>query len=160
MNEELGEFLGALRVLGEQEVDFVLIGALAMSYHGVVRGTADIDIVPDPGHENLARLHAALESLEAHVPGADPRFDPLSVQALGTGATVKCLTRYGELHIVQGQPGIPPYQELREQADEARLEGLSVAVCSYEHLVAMKRAAGRPQDEIDLADLRAARGEG
>ena len=34
-----------LRVLGEHEVEFVIIGGFALSAHGVIRGTKDIDIV-------------------------------------------------------------------------------------------------------------------
>jgi hypothetical protein len=39
------------------------------------------------------------------------------------------------------------------------LEGLDVQVCSLAKLRAMKRAAGRPRDLQDLADLAIAHGE-
>jgi hypothetical protein len=38
------------------EVRFVLIGGLALGSWGVIRGTKDCDIVPDPAPENLERL--------------------------------------------------------------------------------------------------------
>jgi hypothetical protein len=37
-----------LGVLAEHRVDFVIIGGFALSAHGVIRGTKDIDVVPDP----------------------------------------------------------------------------------------------------------------
>jgi hypothetical protein len=37
--------------------------------------------------------------------------------------------------------------------------GHQVRFCGYEHLVAMKEAAGRPEDLLDLERLRQARGE-
>jgi predicted nucleotidyltransferase len=46
-----------------------------------------------------------------------------------------------------------------DRALELEVEGVRFNVCSYEDLVAMKSATGRPQDEIDVADLRRARGE-
>lgn len=153
------EFISLLAALTAAGVDYVLIGGWALPVHGVTRTTLDVDIVPAPSRENLERLRVLLLELEAHVPGADPRFDPLATAALSTGATVECLTRLGELHLVQDQEGIPPYPELRARSVEVEVEGTRFAVCSYEDLVAMKLATGRPQDEIDVNDLRRARGE-
>jgi hypothetical protein len=38
-----------LRALSEAEVEFVLIGGLALGARGVVRGTKDVDVVVAPG---------------------------------------------------------------------------------------------------------------
>ena len=157
MSGELDEFLELLGALTDAAVDYVVIGALAVNYHGVVRGTEDIDIVPEPSPENLARLRGSLRGLEAHVPGADPRFDPLGRQALETGASVECLTRLGPLHIVQGQEGVPEYTGLSARSHAVELDGVRFRVCGFEDLVEMKRAAGRPQDEADINELERAR---
>jgi hypothetical protein len=37
------------------------------------------------------------------------------------------------------------------------MAGETIAICGLEHLRAMKRAAGRPRDLVDLDDLDAAR---
>ena len=153
------EFTSLLGALTQAGVDYVLIGGWALPVHGVTRTTVDVDIVPDPERGNLERLRSLLVELEAHVPGADPSLDPLSIAALTSGATVKCLTRLGELHVVQGQDGVPPYENLRARSLRLEVEGVEFRVCSYEDLVAMKSASARPQDEIDLTDLRRARGE-
>jgi hypothetical protein len=54
-----------LRVLAEHRVGFVIIGGFALSAHGVIRGTKDIDVVPDPRSKNIGRLAAALRALNA-----------------------------------------------------------------------------------------------
>ena len=54
-----------LWALAALDVDYVLIGGLAVQTHGHVRTTVDADIVPRPQHENLARLARALTRLEA-----------------------------------------------------------------------------------------------
>jgi hypothetical protein len=45
-----------LFALSQARVRFVVIGGVAVGVHGFVRATEDLDIVPDPDLENLARL--------------------------------------------------------------------------------------------------------
>ena len=47
------KLLGALE---QASVHFVVIGGFAVSAHGHLRATKDLDIVPDPDPENLERL--------------------------------------------------------------------------------------------------------
>jgi hypothetical protein len=56
------ELLLALR---DAHVRFVVIGGIAVGVHGHVRATKDLDIVPDPKSENVARLSSLLRELEA-----------------------------------------------------------------------------------------------
>ncbi len=60
-----------LRELVEGGVEFLLIGGVAVGYHGHVRATKDVDVVPNPERENLERLAKVLRELEAQVEGAD-----------------------------------------------------------------------------------------
>lgn len=62
----------------------------------------------------------------------------------------------GRLDIVQGLEGVPSFDELLSRATEAEVLGVDVAVCSVEDLRAMKQAAGRGQDLVDLESLDAA----
>ena len=45
-----------LVALTDANVEFVVIGGVAVGVHGFVRATKDLDIVPDPALENLTRL--------------------------------------------------------------------------------------------------------
>jgi hypothetical protein len=45
------------------DVRFIVVGGFAVSAHGYLRGTKDLDIVPDPDPENLQRLAGALSQL-------------------------------------------------------------------------------------------------
>ncbi len=68
-----------LELLHEREVRFVVIGGVAVAAHGYVRGTADLDLVPEPDPQNLKRMAQVLEELEATLPTVgDRRFDPSS----------------------------------------------------------------------------------
>lgn len=59
-----------LHVLFEYDVAYTVIGGLAVQAHGHTRTTQDVDLVPRPDPENLARLADALDSLvETDRPG-------------------------------------------------------------------------------------------
>ena len=60
---------------------------------------------------------------------------------------------------LSGVPGDHAYPTLARDATIVELAGLSVPVCSLAQLRAMKRAAGRPRDLQDLADLAIAHGD-
>lgn len=64
-------------LLHERDVRFVVIGGVAVAAHGYVRGTEDLDLVPDPDPQNLERLTAALDDLESTLPTVrGRRFSP------------------------------------------------------------------------------------
>jgi hypothetical protein len=54
-----------LRVLVTHQVDFLVVGAVAVQAHGYIRSTLDLDIVVRPTALNLSRLAEALADLEA-----------------------------------------------------------------------------------------------
>jgi hypothetical protein len=49
------------------------------------------------------------------------------------------------------------YADLDSAAVEDEVFGHRVRFCGFDHLIAMKEAAGRPEDEIDLRRLRESR---
>ncbi len=66
------------------------------------------------------------------------------------------MTDLGQVDVLQVVPHIPRYADMEAEAEVAELGGLKVRICSLRHLVAMKVAAGRPQDLADLEALRLA----
>jgi hypothetical protein len=100
--------------------------------------------------------------LEAHNFGTgdfDPAefpFDPLKPDDLREGGNFVLATRLGRLDIMQWVPGIPgdlALEHLTRGAIVTALGGRPVRVCSRDDLIAMKRAAGRSQDLLDLDEL-------
>lgn len=139
------------------EVRFVLVGGLAVNAWGYLRGTDDIDLVPDPEEENLSRLAAVLEELGGGVVVGEKVTTRSGIRTfLSAGDKTLVRTAWGEVDVLQGLPQIPRYAELRKAAELAELEGVEIMVCSLEHLRAMKRAAGRLIDQADLEGLEIA----
>lgn len=144
-----------LDTLIRHEVRFVVVGAVAVGAHGYVRGTADLDIVPADDQANLQRLRMALVELDATLPlGGDRPFDPArDAGPLEARKNMTLDTSLGGLDIIQRAPGVPTFPALDDEAIEAELLGVRVRICSLRHLRQMKKAAGRPQDAADLANL-------
>jgi hypothetical protein len=144
-----------LETLNHKEVRFVVIGGVAVGAHGYVRGTEDLDLVPDPDPDNLKRLTRALAELESTLPTAEERpFDPASdAGVIQRGGNVTAITRFGELDVVQRARGVPSYSQLEKDAVDSELLGIPVRVCSLTRLREMKEAQGREQDRADLANL-------
>lgn len=144
-----------LRRLAEANVDFVVVGGLAVNAWGVVRGTKDVDVVVSLDPENLKRIADVAIAAGGHVQQGETLLgSAFSIaSALAGGEQVAIETDLGRLDVVQGLDGVPSYPDLRSRASEVEILGTTVAVCSIQDLKAMKRAAGRTRDLVDLEDL-------
>lgn len=144
-----------LEALNEADVSFVVIGGVAVGAHGFIRGTEDLDIVPDPDPENLEHLSKVLEQLESTLPTVEERsFNPATdYGVIRRGGNVTAMTRFGGLDVVQRARGVPSYAQLADDAVESELLGIPVRICSLSRLREMKRAQDRTQDRLDLENL-------
>ena len=155
---------GILEALVQEEVEFLVIGGVAIGFHGFVRATKDVDVVPAPDSKNLTKLARVLRVLDAQIEGAEDFEDaelpdPLDPEALALGGNWVLRTRLGRFDVMQWIGEDALWEKLSPTAIEAEINGLPVKVVSYEGLVALKEHAGRPQDLVDLQRLREARDE-
>jgi hypothetical protein len=154
-----------LSALQTHEVRFVVVGGFSLAAHGVIRGTKDVDIAPAPDRTNLERLAKALHQLQATIDLGDIDSDELGIEldaeSFMQGGNFCLLTTYGRLDVMQELSGIHGYKDLRASAIEVSMPGVELPLlfAGYETLLAMKSAAGRDQDIVDIAELRRARGE-
>jgi len=145
----------------EADVRFVLVGGLAVNAWGYLRGTRDVDFVPDPAPENLARLDALLRELGGKVDVGGRLLDANSISTfLRTGDRTLVATDLGQVDVLQGLPQVPSFATLDEKAADIDLDGILVRVCSLEHLMEMKRSSNRDRDRDDVEALKAAQGQG
>src|SRR4029077_12097991 len=119
--------------------------------------TRDLDVVPDPDRGNLEKLDSLLKELGGRVDVGGQLLDSSSIATfLRTGDRTLVLTEFGQIDILQGLPQVPRFEELEKQARSVDIEGLTVRVCSLEHLLDMKRTSDRPRDHEDVEALEAA----
>ncbi len=144
-----------LRSLDDHEVEHVVFGAVALSFYGHVRATADLDIVVRPTDGNLRRVHDWLVELDAQlVTNPNRRFGPQERWKMLKGQSATVLTRLGQVDVVQHLPGLPDWDHLIADCERYELDGMSVAVIARATLVELKR---RRASGLDLADVEAIR---
>lgn len=145
-----------LPVLGRYEVDFLVIGGVAVIVHGYPRNTFDLDILPAPGTENKVRLAGALRELDARAFDEEAREIPLDLShpdGLAVG-NLFLTTKAGAFDLVNGvRPDLKRYRALDSRSITVTMGDLSVKVIGRDDLIAMKREAGREQDLADIAAL-------
>ena len=155
---------GILAALAAEEVEFLIIGGVAVGYHGHVRATKDVDVVPAPDPVNLEKLASVLRELGAEIEGAEDFEDvdlpdPRDPAALSEGGNWVLRTRLGRLDIMQWMGDAPLWESLSPAAIEDEIGGIQVRMVGYQDLISLKEQAARPEDLLDLERLREARGE-
>lgn len=150
----MNDFASALRDLNDAGVRYVIVGGLAVIRHGAVRATKDVDAAVSMDRENLARLAALLKRWEA----TNPDGTPLRTATLTAGATMALRTRHCFVDILSAQLLPAPFDAVLARSEVKRIDGVEAPICSLADLVAMKRAAGRSTDQLDLERLGDAHG--
>lgn len=146
-----------LERLVAQEIGFVLVGGLAVNAWGYLRATRDVDLVPEPSPENLAKLEALLCALGGKVDVGGRLLEGSAISTfLRAGDRTLVVTDLGQVDVLQGLPQVPRFADLEARAETVDIGGLVVRVCSLQHLLAMKRASDRPRDRDDVEALEAA----
>jgi hypothetical protein len=77
------------------------------------------------------------------------------VAMIGLGTTLRTRSPAGRLDVVGSPAGAAPYAKLHARSIPGRLGGQEVRLSGLDDLIAMKRAAGRPLDLQDIADITA-----
>jgi hypothetical protein len=133
---------------------YTLFGGLAVGALGLPRATKDIDLLIQSSPANVEAVVAALRSVFA-----DPALDEITAAEMESYG----LIRYGVADFdfvidLTTRLGEAVRFETLESAELTFL-GERVPVATPRALVRMKLAAGRPQDLLDVARLRAQFGE-
>jgi predicted nucleotidyltransferase len=139
-------------------VDYVVIGGVAVAVQGYGRSTKDLDITYATDTANLEALGKVLIAAQARLRGV-----PEDIPFIPDGRTLKRTqiltldTVDGGLDLLVDPSGAAPYDAMRSRADLVEFEDIQVRIVGLKDLLAMKHAAGRPQDLADIEALEAAR---
>jgi hypothetical protein len=150
-----------IKLLAGKEIDFVLVGGLAVALQGYQRVTMDVDVVLAMDAGNLERFIAA-----ARGAGLRPTI-PVPIESLANPELIEQWHREkGMLAFSLRRPDaqatvldvlvkpVVPYADLRRDALMVEMGTARVAVASIPHLIAMKTGTGRGKDKIDVDELQ------
>jgi len=135
-------FLDVVEILQRESVDYAVIGAFALSVHGTVRGTMDVDAVVYTSPRQLINLQATFDSagFRTELRRGDPD-DPIPAMLVLRD------NHENQVDLLGGLRGMDPGVFSRTM--EIPLMGVTLRIVGREDFIAMKCFAGSPQDLID-----------
>ncbi len=154
-SEQRTDFLEILRVLTEHRVDFIVVGGVCGALHGSPVLTYDLDIVHSRAPENVERLLAALQALDAHYRfGGMRKLAPGPTHLASEGHQL-LMTQFGPLDVLGVVGKSREYRDLLPHTEEANVgEGLTVRLLDLDTLIETKQEIGGEKDAAALAVLR------
>ena len=125
--------------LGQNQVEFVIVGGVAATVHGSTYVTYDLDFCYARDTSNLERLAKALGPLNPRLRDA-PESLPFvwDARTLCQGLNFTLTTDLGEVDLLGKISGIGPYDEVRSTSIDVELFGIQFAVLSLDGLIAAK----------------------
>ena len=143
------DFRDLLVLFADAGVEFVIVGAYALAFHGAPRASGDIDLFVRPTLANAQQVFDALARFGAPLESA--------------GVTAGDFAQPGAVY----QIGLPPrridvlteisgvtFDEAWTSRVVGEVEGRSVGFIGRAALLKNKEASGRPKDIADAARLR------
>jgi predicted nucleotidyltransferase len=154
------DFARVLQVLSQNQVSYLLVGGVAATVHGSARLTQDIDLLYQRSPENIRRVVQALQPyrpvLREAPPGVPFQWDE---RALTQGLNFTLATTLGDIDLFGELMGGWTFEKLAAHTIRVKVFGIECACLDLDHLIAVKRAAGRPKDLEAIAELEALREE-
>jgi len=155
--------------LADAQVEYVVVGGLAVIMHGHLRVTRDLDLVVGLTQDNCLRALVALETI-----GLRPRLPVAMADFADPTKRQDWIDNRNMLVFQLWDPANPErsvdvfvrepfnFATMRAEATVKDLDGVPIPVASIRHLIAMKQTAGRRHDLDDieaLQDIAAATGQ-
>jgi hypothetical protein len=148
------------------KIQYAVAGGVALVLHGVVRFTADLDLIVDLEQENLRRFVQSMTEL-----GYRPRNPVKAGDLLDPSIRKRWKQEHNMVDFSFIDPSQPmtlvdvfieekvPYQEVMREIVPMEARGITIPVVSLRHLKMLKKAAGRPQDLADIEAIEALESE-
>jgi hypothetical protein len=135
-----------LELLNSRGVDYVIVGAQSLAFHGRPRHTGDLDVLIRPAPGNARLLLGLLNQFGFEQSGFKETdfLQPEQIIQLGRAPS--------RIDLLTTISGVSTNEAFASKIS-AILDGIPVFILGKDALIRNKRAVGRPQDLADLAAL-------
>ena len=137
-----------LELLNSRAVDYVIVGAQSLAFHGRPRHTGDLDILDRPTPDNARLLLAILNQFGFEQSGFK------ETDFLQPGQIIQLGRVPSRIDLLTSISGVSTAEAFAGKIS-AILDGIPVFILGKDALIRNKRAVGRPQDLADIAALEA-----
>lgn len=141
------DFIDFIELLNIHHVDYMIVGAHALAYHGRPRHTGDLDIWIKPSTENASKMVAVLE---------DFGFGSLGLKE-NDFLIDNYVTQLGypplRIDILNAISGVE-FDEAYQNKVEGVVDELKVNFINVDEFIRNKEATGRKKDLGDVASLK------
>lgn len=143
LSSDWREFLELLNARG---VEYLVVGAHSLAFHGRPRYTGDLDVLVRPSKSNAVTLVELLREFGF----AGSKFTP--VDFAENDQVIQLGRAPNRIDLLTSLTGVSNDEAFAGRI-AAEIDGIPVFVLSKPHLIQNKRAVARPQDLADLAEL-------
>ena len=144
----------AITSLANNNVDYVIVGGVAITLHSSGYITRDLDFCYSREKSNISRLYAALAPFDPV-----PRNWPVGLRfifdegSLRSGTNFTFETSIGDIDLLGEVKGIGDYKDALANSITYDLFGVTVRAFTLDALIVSKTAADRPKDHLVLPEL-------
>jgi len=135
-----------VELLNSRHVDYVVVGAIAVSYHAYPRNTGDLDVLIRPTLENSRRLAGVLAEFGFRSLGLTPE------DLIEAGKFIQLGVPPRRIDLLNQVSGVD-FEQIWAGRVVAHVDGVAMNLMGREELIRNKRASGREKDRVDLRML-------
>jgi hypothetical protein len=143
LSSDWKEFLELLNARG---VEYLVVGAHSLAFHGRPRYTGDLDVLVRPSKSNAVTLVELLREFGF----AGSKFTPLDFAK--NDQVIQLGRAPNRIDLLTSLTGVSNDEAFAGRI-AAEIDGIPVFILSKQHLIQNKRAVARPQDLADLTEL-------
>lgn len=154
------DYLGIFKKLNERKIQYIVVGGMAVNFHGIPRATYDIDLLVYLEDNNLKKFLSLMRQWgfkpKAPVDIMDfsdknKRYDWIKNKNMKAFNLVNPDWAISEIDIIIDTP--VDYKKAAGNINYIRIDDVAIPTISLRDLIEMKRNTGRRQDKADIRYL-------
>lgn len=137
-----------IQLLNKHQVQYILVGGVAVHSHGYERYTGDVDLWVNPVVENMEKLFVAIREFG---------FDTTIIEHhkfSEKDSPIKLVHEGHKIDIIHHLTNVVTFNDAWEKVIKAEKNDYHFYLIDYHHLIEIKLAAGRLKDLADVDELK------